>query len=408
VANAVRSPLDLAAVNRYLAWKQQLLPAARARGVLPAVRAIVALHATEPVSPYLSLWARVAGFRREMLEEALYERRDLVKVLCMRSTLHAVASDELPCFFQAYAGRLERAEGRQLRELLVRAGMCQEGEAGARGEALHRRVLEVLAHRGPATVQEITQEVPELQAEVRYSVGKSYTGTLRLGSRLVPGMASLGLLVRGRPRGTWRSNLHEYAALADWLPEVELRAVSPAAAQAWLVRRYLAAFGPAAFADVQWWAGFSKGETGRALQVLGREVLPVAVAGMGEGLLMLAEDARRMGELPLADEPGAFFLPALDPYLMGYRDRRRYLAPEHAAKVLDRAGNGMATVWAGAVVVGVWGQREDGRVVYGLFEPVSGEQQERLDREAARLDEFLGGECLAQRTATSFLRALGA
>jgi len=58
---------------------------------------------------------------------------------------------------------------------------------------------------------------------------------------LVPTMGVLGLLVRARPRGTWRSNLYEYAALSDWLPDVDLESVTPQEARAWLVRRYLAA-----------------------------------------------------------------------------------------------------------------------------------------------------------------------
>lgn len=32
---------------------------------------------------------------------------------------------------------------------------------------------------------------------------------------------------RARPRGTWRSNLYEYAALSDWLPDVDLASVTP-------------------------------------------------------------------------------------------------------------------------------------------------------------------------------------
>ena len=56
---------------------------------------------------------------------------------------------------------------------------------------------------------------------------------------------------------------------------------------------------------------------------------------------------------------------------MGYRDRGRFLDPEHRTKLFDRAGNAVLTVWVNGRLVGAWGQRkEDGCVVYGLFEPV--------------------------------------
>ena len=242
---------------------------------------------TGAAGPYLSLWARVPGFRREWLDDALYERRTLARILCMRTTLHAVPGDEVPFFFQAYARRFTRAGLRDEESLLVQAGLCQAGDAEATLQRLHRRVLDVLAERGPSTVQEIGQAVPELQARVRYSAGKSYAGEFSLGSRLVPGMCTLGLLVRARPQGTWRSNLYEYATLSDWLPEVDLESTAPQEAREWLVRRYLAVFGPATFDDVRWWTGLSRREVQAGLEALKPAVREVTVEGWGDGYLML-------------------------------------------------------------------------------------------------------------------------
>lgn len=51
-------------------------------------------------------------------------------------------------------------------------------------------------------------------------------------------------------------------------------------------------------------------------------------------------------------------------YIMGYLDRRRFLAHVHRSKVFGCAGNAMPAVWANGRVVGAWGQRKDGSVVY--------------------------------------------
>ena len=66
----------------------------------------------------------------------------------------------------------------------------------------------MLTEKGPSTVRQISQAVPELKAKVRHDVGKSYEGQFSIGSRLMLTMSVLGLLVRARPRGTWRSNLY--------------------------------------------------------------------------------------------------------------------------------------------------------------------------------------------------------
>jgi hypothetical protein len=397
---------DVSTVNRYLAHKQHLLPGSRLADVVQASRDIVALHATSATGPYLSLWARVPGFQHGMLEETLYERRALARLLCMRSTLHAVPSDEVPFFFQAYSERRTPAERRNMASLLVQAGLCQESGAGQLLDRLQRQVLDLLVERGPSTVQQISRATPELRIKVRHSAGKPYEGEFSVGSRLVPSLCTLGLLIRARPRGTWLSSLHTYTAMSDWLPGVDLDSVTPREARTWLARRYLAAFGPATVDDVLWWTGFSRGETEEALAALRPEVTEVRFEGLGDGYLMLASDARRLRDVSPADGPAGFLLPGLDPYIMGYGDRRRFLAAEHQAKVFDRAGNAMPTVWVDGRVAGAWGQGRDGRVVYGLFEPVGEESLALLAEEVERLEAFLGGEYLRPRSQTAFTRSL--
>jgi hypothetical protein len=99
-------------------------------------------------------------------------------------------------------------------------------------------------------------------------------------------------------------------------------------------------------------------------------------------------------------------LPALDPYIMGYQDRCRFLASEQHDKVFDCAGNAMPTVWANGQVVGAWGQRKDGSLVYGLFESVADDALAVLAHEARRLESFLEAESLALSTSTLFTRNL--
>jgi hypothetical protein len=335
----------------------------------------------------------MAGFRREMLEEALYERRDLAKVLCMRVTVHAVPSDEVPPFMQACASYIEKRTPPRFRGggLLVHAGLCQEAQAASLLQDVQRRVLEVLTKHGPATVREIGEHVPEIRSKIRHDIGKPYEGEFSIGSRLVNDMSAQGLIIRARPRGTWRSNLYEYAVLSDWLPQVDLESVAAEQARIAVVLRYVRAFGPATLEDVQWWTGFSKTHTKKALAALEPELVQIAIAGLGDGFLMLHDDAQQLAAFTPPQAPFVFFLPSLDPYIMGYRDRSRFLAQEHFKKVFDRAGNALPTVWVNGRTVGAWDQREDdGSVITGLFEPVSEVGRGLLAGQARRLGDFLG------------------
>lgn len=398
--------LPLAKVNAYLAHKQHLLPASWVDDLERAGSDIVALHATVATGPYLSLWARMPSFQLQDLDSALYDRRTMVRLLCMRSTLHLVPSRHMPFFFQAYAGRQATATRLRAASLLPQAGLCEESCASRVLDGLLARVLAALNEKGASTVEELAHSVPELQAKVRHSIGKPYEGEFSLGSRLVPAMCDLGLLVRALPRGTWRSSLYEYAVLSTWLPDVNLGATSPSAARSWLVRRYLSAFGPAAFDDIQWWTGFSKGDTRRALRTVQPELVEVKIAGLESNHYMLADDACRLEQFAPPDPPASFLLPGLDPYIMGYRLRDRFLTGAHRHQVFDRAGNAMPTVWINGCVAGVWVQREDGTVAYRLLGPAADDERASVAHQAQRLERFLDGEVLPLRSHTAFTREL--
>jgi uncharacterized protein YcaQ len=374
-------------VNRFLLHKQHLAPQARGHDVLETVQDICALHSTAPLTPYLSLWSRVKGFEPEQLDRELYESRNLVRVTCMRATLHIVPSERLPSFFQATKKRQRRGL-RQMGYLLVQSGLCREGEEEPAVQRLLERIAAVVAQRGPSTVAELSERVPELAAKFQYAPDKPYGGEFSVGSQLVPWMCVLGLLVRTRPRGTWRSNLYEYAPLAGWLPDVDLEALTPAEAQARLVRWYLAALGPSTVEDIAWWSGFGKGEAQKALSALGDELVEVEIEGLGERHWMLAADQQPLQEVAPGREPIVNLLPSLDPYIMGYRDRRRFLEREHHDQVFDRAGNAFATVWFGGRVVGVW-REQDATIELLVWEDVD---SKALTAEAQRVGRFLSGQ----------------
>jgi hypothetical protein len=106
-----------------------------------------------------------------------------------------------------------------------------------------------------------------------------------------------------------------------------------------LVRRYLAAFGPAASADLRAWCGLAG--------------LPRAVAAIRHELVAFRDErGRELLDLPHAPRPDpdtpapVRFLPAFDNAILGYHDRSR---------IIDDAHRGLSVAGERAVLV-------DGRV----------------------------------------------
>jgi len=407
----LKDTISLERSASFPASKHHLLRSTRLTDALQITRDIVALHATSATTPYLSLWARMTSFDQEVLDKALYEERTLSKILCMRSTVHIVPSDAASAFIRGFGYLSERRTPPQFRNggLLVHAGICQRVQAERTYQALTQRIVSILSERGPSTAKELSELVPELKARIRHDVGKKYEGEFSIGSRIVNAMAAQGTIIRTRPRGSWRSSLYEYATLGDWLPGTRLDSATVEESHHKIIQQYLLAFGPTSAEDVQWWTGLSKTETTRAMAPLQSRLVHVTVQGADQALLILENDLTALRDFNPPSEPSVFLLPSLDPFIMGYRNRHRFLSPEHADKVFDRAGNALPTVWAEGRIVGAWGQRRDGKIVTGFFEHIGDDQLTAVARETERLQAFIGDEFIKPAFFhTQFTRALEA
>nr|BFD91426.1 winged helix DNA-binding domain-containing protein [Kitasatospora sp. Xyl93] len=373
-----------------LGRRQLLAPSVRAARVEDVADAVVGLHATDAATVYLSACARLAEPSAAEVDRALYEDVSLVKLLSMRRTIFAVTEDFAP-YVSSAAARAIAAKERAT--LLKHLRDHAEGWDEARLAETEREVLAALAGRGQATTGELAEDVPQLRETMLMSAGKAYEARQSVGSRLLRLLASDGHVRRCRPRGSWLSSSYPWAPVPQW-PEVPVRE-----AKAEVVRRWLAAYGPATVEDVKWWTGWTLGDVRRALADLG--VLDVALAG-GVPAVVLPGD-----EGPAAEPvPWAALLPALDPAVMGWRGRDWYLRPEDVPALFDRAGNAGPTVWWCGEVVGGWAQRADGEVVWRLFRGVGAEAERAVAAEAERLAGWLGDVRVTPRFRTSLEKEL--
>jgi hypothetical protein len=92
---------------------------------------------------------------------------------------------------------------------------------------------------------------------------------------------------------------------------------------------------------------------------------------------------------------------------MGWLRRNWYLG-EHAPALFDRSGNVGPTVWWDGRIVGGWGQRPDGEVVYRLLEDVGAEAAAAIEDAADSVAAFVGGTRVTPRFRTPLERELSA
>ena len=368
--------------------------AAPAPDVASAAADLVGLHSSDPVSVYLSAWSRVRGFEVADLEDALYVRRSVVRVLGMRRTMFVVPRDLAAVIDAACTRALAPAERRRLLKLIGDQGIAPHPDRWLSRVA--QRTLSALRERGQATAKELSAAVPELTAKLSFGEGRRWAGTVGLSTRLLFLLATEARIVRGRPLGTWISSQYRWAATAAWL-DGGLPALEPEAARTELVRRWLAAFGPGTLQDLAWWTGWPQRQTRQALAAAGAVEVDLD-AGTG---FVLADD---LDPVPLPPEWVAL-LPALDPTVMGWKERSWYLG-DHQERLFDRNGNAGPTVWADGRVVGGWAQRRDGTIAVELLEQVLPSVQGNITEAAERLQEWLAGTVITPRFRTPLEKRL--
>ncbi|KAA0941226.1 winged helix DNA-binding domain-containing protein [Streptomyces apricus] len=348
--------LGTRALNRATLARQLLLD----RADLPAADAVAhlgGLQAQEPQEPFTGLWSRLRAFDPGELSDLLTGRR-VVRTHLMRRTVHLVTAEDALAWRARHAPMLrQRVLGTYRREL---AGVDLE-ELAAAGRA-------VMADGEPRSMGELARAVADRWPDA---------GPRPLGEMLV---AALVPMVQLPPRGLWRTKAGVRNALfSSWLGR-EADPPAPDGADPVgraLVRRYLAAFGPAASADLRAWCGLAG--------------LPAAVAAVREELVSFRDErGRELLDLPDAPRPDpgtpapVRFLPAFDNAILGYQDRGRIVDDAHRG--LSVAGERVVLV--DGRVAATW-TVEDGTVTVAPLRDLSRTDRTAVAEEGRELALFL-------------------
>lgn len=375
-----------------LGRRHLLAPSVRADSVVAVADALVALHATDAATVFLSTCARLARPDVAPVEQALYEDVLLVRLLSMRNTLFTVSRDLAP-FVEASNARAVAAKER--RTLLKHLAEDGNGLDEAWLTEVELETLAVLTSRGRATGSELSAAVPALRTKITVFPGKKQETVQGVASRVIRVLAAEGRIRRDRPRGSWTSSQFR------WTTSGPRPTLSPQEAQAELALRWLRSYGPATEADLKWWTGWGLGQVRKALAAAGAEEVRLDNGATG---WVAPDDSSPEPAL----EPWAALLPSLDPSAMGWADRGFHLPSDHRAALFDRAGNIGPTVWWNGGIVGGWAQRADGQPVWRLLSDVGREASTAIEAEASRLAQWVGEARITPRFRTPLERELSA
>ncbi len=362
-----------------LGVRHRLATGTAGASVAEAAASVVVIHATDPASVFLQARARMVASSPAGIERELYDELSVLKMLAMRRTLFLVPLTDVPMVHAAASRAIAETERRRTIAMFAEGGVGPDPAALL--EELEKIGLAAVRERGEATTAELRALDPRLDQRITLARGKSYEGSISVGTKVYFHLALDGRIGRGRPRGTWIASQFRWSPIERWLPD-GIPEVPVDDARAELVRRWLRAFGPGTRDDIKWWTGWTVAATRQALASAGAVEVDLDDGDTG---YLLPED------LDPTDppEPWVALLPALDATTMGWKGRDWYLGSYRPA-LFDTNGNAGPTIWVEGRIVGGWAQRRTGEIVPQLLEDVGAETRQSIEAEAARLQQWLG------------------
>jgi len=363
-----------------------------------ATRAVVVLHATDPASVYLSVLARSAGSTLADVSEALYERRNLVRWMAMRRTLFLLRRDDVPLVQAAISTPLAATLRKRLASRLEHNGSEPpiKGDVGRWLTRLEDRVERALETRGTATGAQLSADEPALRTAIPPRTASERP--MNVTSSLLTLMSAQGRIVRSTPTGAWTSRHHRWEPIGRWWPD-GLPQLDEANAQRDLAHRWLERFGPATVDDLQWWTGWNKTTTRRAISDL--PIDDVDLHGQAGITLRAANDSDEHA----TSEPVAALLPALDPTPMGWKHRDWFLGVD-PHQIFDRAGNIGPTLWWDGEIIGSWAVTRGGEIRTAILADRGAAAANAVDQAAAQLHKRIDGTVVTPAARTPLERSL--
>jgi len=321
---------------------RQLLLERKKLSPLAAIERVAGLQAQWPPSPYIGLWSRVAGFKREALERAV-RRGDVLKPTVMRGTLHLVTARDYALFYAALRDMPTWFQAHHLEH--------------ARAILAEARAL------APLTQNEL---VAHIESHGHEGVDAR---------RIMHAVRRHAHLLHNAESALWT-----LAPRVVYHPYPEPVELDPVQARTVLVHRYLRAFGPATKPDIADWSGLRIRDFEHAL-----DGLPTYRSEEDKELFDVAR-----APLPPADTPAPVrFLPKWDNTLLAFADRRRVITDELRKGVIAKNGDVAATVLVDGIVAAMWTYARDGKVSVEYIGPATRTQKAAVAEEAARLQQWL-------------------
>lgn len=329
--------MDIDTINEFTMLKHSIFPGTQQDSILNIARNHLGLHSARIITPYTTLCSRLTNYNPELLTSHLFKKRNLIKMRCMRTTLHTVPFDIVSILHNATLDlRLAQCK------LFFRRNNISIDFI----DELENYLIDAInkPETGYVLEQIIAKKINcswDLQKECAKIVLKYFW--------------ERGVLCYVNTADNWENEERKYAVTKSFYPDLDFKKMDPQTAQRLLALEYIEKYGPATIKDFSWWSGLS-GKIIRDVITQNKDsIVAMKVNDFESDFYTTTSDYCKLNNFRKADLEWVTLLAYEDPSLKGYYESRyRYVDKKYYNLLFNQIGEVRASIIHNGKAIGVW------------------------------------------------------
>jgi len=328
--------MKLELINEYLFTKHHIAPGTQAENIEEVARDHVGLHAARIMTPYTTLCSRLKDYTPQMLSDGLCKDKNLVKLRCMRTTLHIAPHDMADTLHMATLGIRTYGCLSYFKKNSIPLDVVDETWLLVRPELSKLNKTEDLKNLIKMRLgKEVDQKTcTKMMLKYFWETGRlSYVNTA----------------------DNWEREERKYAVTDEFYPTLSLGQITTDEAKNNLVHRYIKSFGPVTPKDFAWWSGLGQGTFTNFVNQSKGNVERIKCKDSDLDLFVMADEIDLIAKHSPEKSDWVSLLAFEDPALKGYKESRcRYVSPQKYNKLFNQIGEVKASIIHNGQAIGTW------------------------------------------------------
>lgn len=330
--------MDVNRINEYTLMKHNILPGYQQSCIEDVARNHLGLHSARIMTPYTTLCSRLKDYKPQMLTSQLYEDKKLIKMRCMRTTLHIVPFDIASILHMATLDLRFSDCKLFFRRNAISIKQVQDMEE----ELINFMNL-------PKTSSEIEERILEknkfLQTDMKKECAK----------KILKYFWEIGTFCYVNIAENWENEDRRYAVTKQFYPDIDLKKYDIRKAQELLILEYIRKFGPATMKDIFWWSGLSLKVIRDIIECNKCSITKFKVNGFEVEFYILSEEFQKLEEYKPFDSEWVTLLAYEDPSLKGYYESRYgYVDKKYYNLLFNQIEEVRVSILCNGKVIGIW------------------------------------------------------